>query len=72
MEYTTEGPIEHDSQERPEDDFIFNHLSAYIHNHIKEEHQHAFLAYAMDQLHSYGNDWANIGWSVLYGRFLMK
>lgn len=72
MEYTTEGPTENNEQELPQDDFIFNHLSRYVMDHIKGEHQEAFLAYAMDQIHSYGNDWANIGWSVLYGRFLMK
>lgn len=59
-------------EELPADDFIFNHLAAYVTHHIKDEHQQAFLAYAMEQLHSHGNDWANIGWSVLYGRFLMK
>lgn len=58
--------------ELPSDDFIFEHLSRYVMDHIKEEHRQAFLAFAMDQIHSYGHEWANIGWSVLYGRFLMR
>ena len=54
------------------DPYITKHLDAFIENHITDSDADAFRNYALARLEDDLERALNIGWSILYGQFLMK
>ena len=54
------------------DEYTKKHLEQYIEHYIRDEYADAFRAYATARAEEDMEHWLNVGWSVLYGNFLMK
>ena len=54
------------------DEYTKKHLEQYIEHYIRDEHADAFRAYATARAEVDMEHWLNVGWTVLYGSFLMK
>lgn len=57
---------------KPIDSYTLQHLARFMINHIREDHHIAFKAFALSHLEEDPDYWMNLGWSSLYGKFLMK